>query len=164
MILLSYPILGGLHGYWALAKGCLEGLVIRLINLSFTVFERLQKALYSFYLRLFKVYFLREYLGSPEKHWSKLSYVTRSKPATSNSHWWHSSSRKQYFHSHNSTTCASCLLHPGPFQGHPSPPKENIACKSCYLVISTAVQYFTMLLINAWLLSCSHTHSLHWKK
>ena len=67
MILLSYPILGGLHGYWALAKGCPEGLMIRLINLSFTVFEWLQKALYSFYLRLFKVYFLWEYLGSPEK-------------------------------------------------------------------------------------------------
>ena len=41
--------------------------MIRLINLSFTVFEWLQKALYSFYLRLFKVYFLWEYLGSPEK-------------------------------------------------------------------------------------------------
>ena len=41
--------------------------MIRLINLSFTLFERLQKALYSFYLRLFKVYFLWEYLGSPEK-------------------------------------------------------------------------------------------------
>ena len=37
------------------------------MNLTFTVFERLQKALYSFHLMLFKVYFLWEDLGSPEK-------------------------------------------------------------------------------------------------
>ena len=42
-------------------------LFINLKNLTFTVFKRLQKALYSLHLMLFKVYFLWEYLGSPEK-------------------------------------------------------------------------------------------------
>lgn len=39
----------------------------------------------------------------------------------------------------SSTSIHSTLLHPGPFQGHPSPPKGNITCKSCYLVISTVL-------------------------
>ena len=34
---------------------------------TFTVFERLHKALFSFHLMLFKVYFLWKYLSSPEK-------------------------------------------------------------------------------------------------
>ena len=32
-----------------------------------------------------------------------------------------------------------CSLHPGPFQGHPHPPKGNISHKSCGLVISTVL-------------------------
>ena len=43
------------------------------------MFERLQKALYSFHLMLFKVYFLWEDLGSPKKDCGKgfnFSYFT----------------------------------------------------------------------------------------
>ena len=35
-----------------------------------------------------------------------------------------------------------CLLHRGPFQVHPHPPKGNITCKSCYPDISTVLYCF----------------------